>query len=573
LEKAFDNDPALRRGDTDKEAVRLVQEGLRDDGFAFTKSLNPDGTLNGIYGEETAANVKAFQTKHRLPLKEGVTGRQTLGKLDELALARTPPATPPPGLEIERKSFESDPDKIYFLRGQSIIPDDIELGKVPPFATPPKRKLTLKGFSSEDEDPRVAKQRIETVAVKLHASGLKAKPIEDAQPSSSAGQFDYPNKRMVQIIPQGATSEEPNCKVTPPTTPCRPEMEVALAAGRKRADDLLDAATKGLDPLTPNVSSHLKTHFKDRSARTAANVKTNLTRLKAELAHLATPNAHDCQTPCDSHCRTETAHMNEKIGTDSRMTLCDKYLPENDDEHARDLIHEASHGTDVIGGKPKYGTEDLSMLNHRMFKFLSKGEALRNADTYAIFVLDVSGVKAGSPAPVDKPTGLSKKEETAVQHALALIQARTVRTHGDLKDLYSTIHKLRSSGDTKAWTGTRAEYNMRIVAPLFGLTLPPLLPTMRDQVGVAGLRERVAHLSNPIYRSIEMRKVPARVTTWSVGPGQQVDLGTDFFALGLKVGDNHVRLLVAKLARVTPEIPTEDEPKYVAMIQQIGTLP
>lgn len=83
LEKAFDNAPSLGIGET-SQGVRLVQEGLVADGFAMPGSTKPTGELDGGFGGETFKVVKEFQIKHGLAV-DGVVGRETMGKLDELA--------------------------------------------------------------------------------------------------------------------------------------------------------------------------------------------------------------------------------------------------------------------------------------------------------------------------------------------------------------------------------------------------------------------------------------------------------------------------------------------------------
>ncbi len=83
LEKAFDNDPSLGIGESG-EAVRLVQEDLVADGFAMPRSTKPTGEMDGGFGEETFTVIKEFQVKHGLRV-DGVVGRETMGKLDELA--------------------------------------------------------------------------------------------------------------------------------------------------------------------------------------------------------------------------------------------------------------------------------------------------------------------------------------------------------------------------------------------------------------------------------------------------------------------------------------------------------
>jgi peptidoglycan hydrolase-like protein with peptidoglycan-binding domain len=92
LEAAYDNSPALRVGKRGG-AVAKVQQGLVDDGFAMPISTK-SGTADGIFGRETKATVKAFQHKHGLGY-DGAVGRETMGKLDELAGGGGPTPVPP----------------------------------------------------------------------------------------------------------------------------------------------------------------------------------------------------------------------------------------------------------------------------------------------------------------------------------------------------------------------------------------------------------------------------------------------------------------------------------------------
>lgn len=82
LEAAYDNSPPLSIGMTDP-GVAAVQQGMIDAGHAMpisTKSGKPDG----IFGKETDATVRDFQGKNGL-VPDGLVGRKTMGRLDELA--------------------------------------------------------------------------------------------------------------------------------------------------------------------------------------------------------------------------------------------------------------------------------------------------------------------------------------------------------------------------------------------------------------------------------------------------------------------------------------------------------
>lgn len=91
LQLASENKPPLVPG-TVSEAVRLVQQALADLGFQMPISMQRFGSPDGIYGDETTMRVKEFQKKHGLKA-DGIAGRNTLAKLDELL------PNPAPGLK------------------------------------------------------------------------------------------------------------------------------------------------------------------------------------------------------------------------------------------------------------------------------------------------------------------------------------------------------------------------------------------------------------------------------------------------------------------------------------------
>jgi len=92
LQFAASNSPPITRGETDQEAVRLLQSALVAAGTAsLRQSLLPDGTFDGIYGGETVEAVKRFQ-EHKGIARDGVVGRQTLTLLAAEKPAR--PASP-----------------------------------------------------------------------------------------------------------------------------------------------------------------------------------------------------------------------------------------------------------------------------------------------------------------------------------------------------------------------------------------------------------------------------------------------------------------------------------------------
>jgi hypothetical protein len=93
LQSAAQNAPAMRWGERG-EPVALVQKAYVDLGYSMPGSTQPSGTMDGIFGKETYAVTRSFQSKQSLGV-DGVIGKQTLHELDRLHQAVAPPPTPP----------------------------------------------------------------------------------------------------------------------------------------------------------------------------------------------------------------------------------------------------------------------------------------------------------------------------------------------------------------------------------------------------------------------------------------------------------------------------------------------
>lgn len=93
LQAAAGNNPPLRKG-ASGDGVALLQQGLVDFGFSMPVSTS-NGTQapDGIFGDETFAVVKQFQTEQDLTA-DGIAGRDTITELDRLYLVREQGADP-----------------------------------------------------------------------------------------------------------------------------------------------------------------------------------------------------------------------------------------------------------------------------------------------------------------------------------------------------------------------------------------------------------------------------------------------------------------------------------------------
>lgn len=89
LQDAANNNPVLKKNDPDQAAVRLVQEALvklKPVRYAMPRSTRPDGSMDGIYGDETFITIQKFQIDEKLLNKDGKpdgrAGHDTLHRLD-----------------------------------------------------------------------------------------------------------------------------------------------------------------------------------------------------------------------------------------------------------------------------------------------------------------------------------------------------------------------------------------------------------------------------------------------------------------------------------------------------------
>lgn len=85
LQSAAMNAPPLNPGERG-ESVQAVQRALRDSGYELQQSFRA-GIADGIYGSETKRAVGKFQEDQQL-IRDGIAGKQTLHKLDELLFTK-----------------------------------------------------------------------------------------------------------------------------------------------------------------------------------------------------------------------------------------------------------------------------------------------------------------------------------------------------------------------------------------------------------------------------------------------------------------------------------------------------
>lgn len=100
LQQASTNVAPIRRGSVGTH-VAIVQQAFVDLGLAMAISTKK-GAPDGIFGGETESRVWQFQARTGLT-RDGVIGRETMAKLDELLPANGPPPKPLPAAAMTHK--------------------------------------------------------------------------------------------------------------------------------------------------------------------------------------------------------------------------------------------------------------------------------------------------------------------------------------------------------------------------------------------------------------------------------------------------------------------------------------
>ncbi len=107
FQKALNNTPTIKRGETNQLVVRRLQQALIDDGIPLPNSIKKFGSPDGDFGQETFDGVRNFQLKYFGGVTpDGKVGKNTLSKLDDLLPFAGAPLPPLPA------SADVDPDDL-----------------------------------------------------------------------------------------------------------------------------------------------------------------------------------------------------------------------------------------------------------------------------------------------------------------------------------------------------------------------------------------------------------------------------------------------------------------------------
>jgi hypothetical protein len=506
--------------------------------------------------------------------------------------------------EVRGVSTDDAADSIYFDRRSADI-NDAQQQKIEALKTPADRALRLYAFVSEDENipPAAGVETAHARYVRVdealrHGSnphtgdqiaGDSTHPGEDT--TSGRGNINYRSMRKVKVVPATLTSSgERDCSAGG-EQPCSDESKFTSA--QTKAPTLLDPAIAAIaSPLSTPAKTLLDTFFHTTDDTTrdmaASVVRDNLTSVKTHITSQMSPigtrgatpadwhPGHVCANECDATCGRNTVAYNNRRDADALMTLCDtnnsSAFMQNTDEtdRALTLIHEGLHGITISTAPtsgppaPAQGATDISYSWQRVIRFIGTIDALRNNDSYILFVRGANGMPTPSGADIMDDPEVGEQGSRAV----AFLQGWLIWANQEIASLYKHMNTARGAG---SWRNPYYMETMRRIAPLFEMTAPPTVPTENDQVKVAAIHDRLARFVRLPNASLTINRSRSGSTHWESGPEGPLTLGPDFY--GVPAGAAQARaqadLILRKLLSAAPDISSGLEEKYQQMIEQI----
>ncbi|MBL7726398.1 MAG: DUF4157 domain-containing protein, partial [Dinghuibacter sp.] len=566
-----------------------------------------DNVAVNVMSKLNGGKDRNIQTK----VKKGLTiSRCNGGGSPSPTPSPTPGPVPPPpaptlppefqvtGLPANTARYRT---KIFFDRNSTAIAASEE-AKLTAIGTGSTTvEADLHGYSSEDETVAgIETNRITAVDSMLGVKGHTAARHPLPHVGAGTGIIDYRQMRAVEIRRTGTAPSTPNC-IDPITglrrtgfLSCSPATQFTTA--QSRASAMLTRAMNALNAgaITPVAQRGLGRFFGTSSASqagVAATVRANLgllkTHINIQMAAASTiPSApgvdpgpgHLCGDECETGCSGGTIAYNSGRDAAATMVLCLPFMADtNVDSRAETLIHEGLHGITLTGVTTRAGSptnaKDFTYDWQRLINFLDTPTALRNNDSYVLFVRQIMNPTAtieGGQAPGSRDTisGVApgSAEETDIKVVIGYMESWFEKADQDLSSLHGTIVDTIAA---RSWTNSYYENIMSITAPHFGLTPSSSLPTEMDKFKVAGISNRVTRIRNTFGNQLAISKVSTPVSVWGTGPGTTVTLGDDFFAAGSRRAK--LDLLILKIIEANPEIIAAHRAHYATLVNELRT--
>jgi len=414
-------------------------------------------------------------------------------------------------------------------------------------------KVTLFGYASEEggkaDNRALIDRRIAAVnnvlCENLDCTAVAVVPKPSLE--CSAGELDYRFWRVVEMIPgdgpRGRGCEKATAKedANRGLAACDEERKKVIAEVQKVATPDLEAAVEKLDAYDtdpskePDVAAALNKHFaKDHSKTTAKAVRD---RVKAIADFVGTM---DPLVKCGSDDQP-TCHAGSPAAANPRRVIfCRGFFDDPDFVSLREdiLIHESAH---AMG----FRARDRGYREERVILFLDTRQALDNATSLSLFVLDLvgKGLPLG-PEEQDEAEDCGD-DETAVREALAWAERWNTYAVTAIPQVYGIRE--------------REDYMARFLDAHFG---------RHDRAAVAGIADRYTMIRKVFGKQITITCVTdcpgGDRVAWTIDSDPpQVTICKPFRRLG---GLNERIIQVyAALARLMPGVPRWQGRAYAEM--------
>jgi outer membrane protein OmpA-like peptidoglycan-associated protein len=320
---------------------------------------------------------------------------------------------------------EDRPNFVFFELNDATVPES-ERDKIERFASENKSasNINLYGYASEEGDERentdLISDRLESVRSALARNFSKDISINlIPRPAASIQQINYRNFRSVEMS-LGASSIGTASSNTQ-TINCDEEQNTTIDENRRSAIEQIDGAMDHLNAFKSDPSSNkevqndLDNNFRSHSSSTVTTLLQHLRQIQNDLSGLTGNNHRQCSTPEYGPCTGALA-----LTRRPQITLCPSYFLTSNSTRLETLLHEICHYA-------FFHAHDRAYESERVLPFLSTAEALDNAESIAIFILEMN-LPPGKriPSTLTTPTSDTIKDcgsnEEKAKEALAWAQ-------------------------------------------------------------------------------------------------------------------------------------------------------
>jgi hypothetical protein len=424
-------------------------------------------------------------------------------------------------------------DFVFFNLDEATIPET-ERHKIAEFATAYSNAaaINLYGYASEEgaerENRDLIDDRLESVRrelARIFPNTINVFP----RPTASTQQINYRNFRSVEMSVGASTRGASSANTH--TINCDATQNSTIDDNR---DEARDKATAAIHELTdfqshpadhPEVQITLDNNFHSHSPATVSSLLLHLGQIRGDLIGLTGDAHRQCAAPEYGPCLGASALTHRP-----RITFCPAFFTADSAFRLETLLHEICHYA-------LFRAHDRAYQTERVLPFLSTAETLDNAESIAIFVLEVTSptharVESTLTTPsTDTATDCGANEPRA-REALAWAQR----------------------WNTYAMFGVSQTYN-NWYTPMFP-HIVARLGTINDRYVLAGIFDRYRELDFQFEGDFTMQCVDATDPSCAARPitgalDRSLTICPSFFALNLH---DRIVSLYAEVTKLVPQI-------------------